>query len=66
MDASGAAVKPAPGVEAPCSRGFEGLLRLDVSSVARGCVLFPAAEAPRELRLALEQVPAAAGGRWAL
>ena len=66
VDATGAAAKPVLGVRAPCSRGFEGLVRLDVSRAARGCVLFPAAAAPSELRLALEQVPAAAGGRWAL
>ncbi len=66
IDATGAIVKPARGVEASCSRGFGGVLRIDVSRSARGCVLFPAADAPSELRLALEQVPAAAGGRWAL
>jgi len=66
IDGSGNAAEPVLGVEAPCSRGFQGLMRLDVSRQARGCVLFPATTDPRELQLALEQVPAEAGGRWAL
>ena len=41
-------------------------MRLDVSRQARGCVLFPATNDPQELQLALEQVPAEAGGRWEL
>ena len=59
-------MEPVLGVEAPCSHGFEGLMRLDVARQARGCVLFPATTDPRELQLALEQVPAEAGGRWEL
>ena len=66
VDGSGKAVEPVLGVEAPCSHGFEGLMRLDVARQARGCVLFPATTDPRELQLALEQVPAEAGGRWEL
>ena len=66
VDASGDAAEPVLGVKAPCSRGFEGLMRVDVARQARGCVLFPATTDPRELQLALEQVPAEAGGRWEL
>ena len=66
VDASGNAAEPALGVRAACSNGFEGPMRLDVSRQARGCVLFPATTDPQELQLALEQVPAEAGGRWEL
>jgi hypothetical protein len=56
------------GVRSSCSRGFEGPLRIDVGGSARGCVLFalPAGRRAEVLHLALEQVPAAAGGRWSL
>jgi hypothetical protein len=66
VDAAGKAAEPVLGVKAPCSHGFQGLMRLDVARQARGCVLFPATGDPQELQLALEQVPAEAGGRWAL
>ena len=65
---AGGAAKPALGVKAPCSHGFDGTVRLDVGLQARGCLLFelPENADPRELALALETVPAAAGGRWRL
>ena len=66
VDGSGKAAEPALGVKAACSRGFQGLMRLDVARQARGCMLFPATTDPRELMLSLEQVPPEAGGRWAL
>jgi hypothetical protein len=50
-----------------CSRGFDtGLLRIDVSEQRNVCLLFPGGEAPERLQLALEQVPAEAGGIWKL
>jgi hypothetical protein len=56
------------GVKAACSNAFHKLLRMDVGNSASGCVLFelPASARPRQFQLALEQVPAAAGGRWIL
>jgi hypothetical protein len=56
------------GVKAACSRGFDDVVRIDVGASARGCLLFqvPASARPRQFQLALEQVPAAAGGRWRL
>lgn len=66
VDASGQAAEPVLGVQAACSNGFEGPMRLDVSRQSHGCVLFPATNDPQELQLALEQVPAEAGGRWEL
>ena len=65
---AGGAAKPVLGVEAGCSHGFEGTVRLDVGLQARGCLLFelPENAEPREFVLALETVPAAAGGRWRL
>jgi hypothetical protein len=56
------------GRNAGCSNGFSGLLRLDVGRRAEGCLLFqvPSGRAPKTLLLALEQVPAEAGGRWRL
>ena len=58
----------ASGVKAGCSNGLHEVVELDVSRRTRGCVLFqvPAGERPRQLQLALEQVPAEAGGRWHL
>jgi hypothetical protein len=65
---AGGAAEPALGVKAPCSNGFDDTVRLDVGLKARGCLLFEVPENahPRELLLALETVPAAAGGRWRL
>jgi hypothetical protein len=56
------------GVKARCSNGFQRVVRIDVGDTARGCVLFelPAGARPRQFQLALEQVPAEAGGRWRL
>jgi len=67
-EATLAGVRTSSGVRAGCSNGFDRDLRIDVDGSARGCILF---ELPRnrragELSLALEQVPAAAGGRWSL
>jgi len=60
--------RPVRGVKAACSHGFDRPVRIDVSRRARGCLLFevPAGKQPRQFQLALEQVPAAAGGRWRL
>ena len=65
---AGGAAKPARGVKADCSNGFDGTVRLEVGLKTRGCLLFELPEnvEPRELLLALETVPAAAGGRWRL
>jgi hypothetical protein len=62
---------PAPpvfGVKARCSNGFEGIVAIDDSAPARGCLLFqiPDSARPRELMLALEELPAEVGGRWRL
>lgn len=65
---AGGAARPVLGVTAGCSHGFDGTVRIDVGLQARGCLLFelPEDARPRELALALETVPAAAGGRWRL
>jgi hypothetical protein len=64
----GGKARPVMGVKADCSNGFQGVVRIDVGHRARGCVLFqvPASARPRQFQLALEQVPAEAGGRWRL
>lgn len=64
----GGAAKPVHGVKAGCSNGFDGTVRIDVGLQARGCLLFelPEDAEPNELVLALETVPAPAGGRWRL
>ena len=60
--------RPALGVRASCSHGLDADLRLDVERHAGGCLLFrnPGGGAPQTLLLALETVPAKAGGRWRL
>jgi hypothetical protein len=65
---AGGRVRAARGVKAGCSNGFDGLLRIEPLSRARGCLLFavPRSAQPVLLQLALEQVPPAAGGRWRL
>ena len=65
---AGGAAEPALGVTADCSRGFDGTVRIEADQQARGCLLFEVPEdaAPREFVLALETVPAPAGGRWSL
>jgi hypothetical protein len=66
---AGGAAKPVLGVKAGCSNGFDGTtVRIDVDASERGCLLFEVPEnaEPRELVLALETVPPAAGGRWRL
>jgi len=64
----GGAAEPTLGVEAKCSRGFDGIVRIEDQGPVRGCLLFalPENAEPRELVLALETVPAEAGGRWSL
>ena len=64
----GGAAKPVPGVEASCSNGFEGTLRIDDTEPARGCLLFqvPESARPYEFVLALETLPPEVGGRWRL
>jgi hypothetical protein len=60
--------RPVLGVKADCSNGFDDVVRIDVGDRARGCLLFetPRPARPRQFQLALEQVPAEAGGRWRL
>jgi hypothetical protein len=55
-------------VEAGCSNGFNETVRIEVGNSARGCVLFevPTGRKPRQLQLALENVPAEVGGIWRL
>jgi hypothetical protein len=64
----GGAAKPVLGVKADCSHGFDTTVRIEVGAKASGCLLFqvPGGAEPRELVLALEQVPFLAGGRWRL
>ena len=64
----GGKARAVTGVKARCSNGFQRVLRIDVGDDARGCVLFqvPSSARPRSFQLALEQVPAEAGGRWRL
>lgn len=64
----GRTAKPVLGVEASCSNGFESTVRIEVGRRARGCMLFemPEGARPRQFQLALETVPAEAGGRWRL
>jgi hypothetical protein len=66
--APGGKARVVAGVKASCSNGMDELIRVDVGHRARGCLLFEVPEdaRPRELQLALEQVPAEAGGRWSL
>ena len=56
------------GVKAGCSNGFHRVVRIEVGEGTRGCVLFeiPRSARPRQFQLALEQIPAEAGGRWRL
>jgi hypothetical protein len=63
----GRAARPVFGVKAGCSNGFDGVVRLD-GPRTRGCLLFqvPDSARPRELMLALEELPAEVGGRWRL
>jgi hypothetical protein len=65
---TGGAAKPVLGVKADCSNGFDGTVRIDVGLEADGCLVFEVPEnaEPRELALALETIPPAAGGRWSL
>jgi hypothetical protein len=51
-----------------CSNGFDGVVRLDVSFKARGCLVFPKSgnAEPERFQLALENVPTEAGGIWNL
>ena len=60
---------PSPTASAPAARTASTRpLRLDVGNRARGCLVFdvPAGVRASDLLLALEQVPAEAGGRWRL
>ena len=53
--------------KAECSDGFGDYPRLDVGASMSGCLLFPEGEGePTRFQLALEQVPAEAGGIWNL
>jgi hypothetical protein len=54
-------------VDAEAGCAFGDYPRLDVGASMSGCLLFPAGEgAPTRFQLALEQVPADAGGIWDL
>ena len=65
---AGRGARPVLGVEAGCSNGFQTTVRVEDGPAVRGCLLFevPTGERPRQLLLALEVVPAEAGGRWRL
>jgi len=54
------------GVKAPCSNKFDDLVRLDVGDKQKGCLLFPGDQQPERFQMALETVPAEAGGIWNL
>ncbi len=64
----GQGAKPVLGVEAGCSNGLQAGLRIEDGPPLRGCMLFevPTGKRPQQLLLALENVPAEAGGRWRL
>ena len=64
----GRGARPVLGVEAGCSNGLQAGLRIEDGPPVRGCMLFevPAGKRPERLLLALQQVPAEAGGRWRL
>src|SRR4051794_637514 len=66
--ADGKPLAVAHGAKAKCSARMLPTLRLDVSRSADGCLLFPAKgdETPQRVQIALETVPAAAGGIWNL
>ena len=67
VGADGRRARLAAGVKAPCSNGLEGFVRLDVGEERSRLPRVPASGSrPARLQLALEQVPAAAGGRWSL
>ena len=57
-----------PEARADCSNGFDGILRIDVDRSRSGCLLFPRSgdAMPERFQLALEVVPADAGGIWNL
>jgi len=61
VDASGARAR----ATTACAGGLKGVLRIDVGEERSGCLAYRTGK-PERLQLALEQVPAAAGGRWAL
>jgi hypothetical protein len=65
VDADGRRARIATGAKAGCSNGFDDIIRLDVGEDGSGCLVFKPIR-PKRLQLALEQVPAAAGGRWSL
>jgi hypothetical protein len=54
--------------QAKCSNGFDGVVRIEVSFKARGCLVFPKSgdAKPERFQLALENVPVDAGGIWNL
>jgi hypothetical protein len=66
VGADGKQTRVKSGVKAPCSKGFQDPLWIDVGDKQSGCLVFARTERPAELRFALEQVPADAGGRWSL
>ena len=68
LHAGGRKVPVDAGERAGCSNGFDEPLRLDVGDRAGGCLVFdvPEGASPSDFLLALEQVPAEAGGRWRL
>jgi hypothetical protein len=67
VDADGRRARLATGAKAPCSNGLGDILRLDVGQKRAGCLVYRSSGSrPVRLQLALEEVPAAAGGRWSL
>jgi hypothetical protein len=66
VGADGKRARVKPGVKAACSKGFQDPLWIDVGEERSGCIVFARTDRPTELRFALEQVPADAGGKWEL
>jgi hypothetical protein len=66
VDADGRRARVKAGVTAPCSKGFQDPLWIDVGAERSGCLVFARTARPAELRFALEQVPVEAGGKWTL
>jgi hypothetical protein len=58
--------RPVATAGAACSNGLNRDFYIDVSHSRRGCLLFPADGDAKRLQLALETVPAEAGGIWDL
>lgn len=60
--------EPVKATKVSCSKGFEDVVRIDVSFKAAGCLVFPKSgdAKPERFQLSLENVPVEAGGIWDL